>query len=589
MYIDLVTINLCPGQGGGGVKPSGTLEISENGVYDVYKYSSASVDVHPSASLSETYISTGSYNITGEFTGGVITVDVPTVGWDQKSMTEGTNIITNLDNSASFVASYAFAYNMNIQTVNLPYATSVGNFAFYRCYSLTQVNLPVCSFIGNEAFYDTNLTSLTLGSNSVVSLSGDNQFFPTDILSIYVPGSLYNQYITNHKWISYSSHIVEPLIWYDNGTLGGSITEMSRTDWESLGISGADIQRVNFDNAGSFSTGTFKDCTNLSQVNLNNWQHTESEVFMGCTSLESITHTDLHQGGLILGDTRGLFSGCTNLSSLGSYIFNSLGDYMFAGTALTSYKLYPYTNYIGNYVFQSCTSLTEIDLKDMKSIVEAGTSIFDGCTNLSVIYINNEGYRTAQGWSEYSSLMSLINNTPALSFENGLLYGSISAISSTDWTELRISPIDILYVSLPNCTSVSMATFRFCYELTSVSLPMCENLGKGVFQRCRSLDSIYLPVVSIIDSYCFNDCSSLSQVSLPVCSYIGENAFQDCYLLSIITIGYSGVCSLPYDAFNGTTIGDGTGSIYVPASLVDAYKTAENWSMYSSQIFTIPS
>ena len=552
-----------------------TDTVTMNGIHTyipeedtVYKDVELTVDVHPTERLVETYTTNGVKTITGEFNGGEITVDVPNDGWDQKSMTEGTNIITNLDNSASFVASYAFAYNMNIQTVNLPYATTVGDSAFYSCSSLSQVNLPVCSFIGNKAFYDTNLTSLTLGSNSVVSLSGDNQFFPTDILSIYVPGSLYNQYITNHKWISYSSNIVEPLIWYDNGTLGGSITEMSRTDWESLGISGADIQRVNFDNAGSFSTGTFKDCTNLSQVNLNNWQLTESEVFMGCTSLESITHTDLHQGRLILGDTRGLFSGCTNLSSLGSYVFNSLGDYMFAGTALTSYKLYPYTNYIGNYVFQSCTSLTEIDLKDMKSIVEAGTSIFDGCTNLSVIYINNEGYRTAQGWSEYSSLMSMnIEPEPALSFEDGLLYGSISAISRTDLTELRISPMDILYVSLPNCTSVSMATFRDCYELTSVSLPMCEHIGNGAFYHCNSL----------------------TQVSLPVCSYIGDYAFYG-RSLSIITIGYSGVCSLPYyDAFDGTPIGDGTGSIYVPASLVDAYKTAENWSMYSNQIFTIPS
>ena len=553
-----------------------TDTVTMNGIHTyipeedtVYKDVELTVDVHPTERLVETYTTNGVKTITGEFNGGVITVDVPNDGWDQKSMTEGTNIITNLDNSASFVASYAFAYNMNIQTVNLPYATTVGDSAFYSCSSLSQVNLPVCSFIGNKAFYDTNLTSLTLGSNSVVSLSGDNQFFPTDILSIYVPGSLYNQYITNHKWISYSSHIVEPLIWYDNGTLGGSITEMSRTDWESLGISGADIQRVNFDNAGSFYTGTFKDCTNLSQVNLNNWQLTESEVFMGCTSLESITHTDLHQGGLILGDTRGLFSGCTNLSSLGSYVFNSLGDYMFAGTALTSYKLYPYTNYIGNYVFQSCTSLTEIDLKDMKSIVEAGTSIFDGCTNLSVIYINNEGYRTTQGWSEYSSLMSMnIEPEPALSFEDGLLYGSISAISSTNLDELRILPMDILYVSLPNCTSVSMATFRDCYNLTSVSLPMCEHIGNGAF-------------------YC---CYLLSQLSLPVCSYIGNGAFCGCDSLSIITIGYSGVCSLG-DAltFDVTPIGDGTGSIYVPASLVDVYKTAENWSMYSSQIFTIPS
>ena len=553
-----------------------TDTVTMNGIHTyipeedtVYKDVELTVDVHPTERLVETYTTNGVKTITGEFNGGVITVDVPNDGWDQKSMTEGTNIITNLDNSASFVASKAFMGNTNIQTVNLPYATSVGNFAFQDCPSLSQVNLPVCSFIGNEAFYNTNLTSLTLGSNSVVSLSGDNQFFPTDMLSIYVPGSLYNQYITNHKWISYSSYIVEPLIWYDNGTLGGSIIEMSRTDWESLGISGADIQRVNFDNAGSFSTGTFKDCTNLSQVNLNNWQLTQSEAFMGCTSLESITHTDLHQGGLIVGDTRGLFSGCTNLSSLGSYVFYSLGDYMFAGTALTSYKLYPYINYIGNYVFQSCTSLTEIDLKDMKSIVEAGTSIFDGCTNLSVIYITNEGYRTTQGWSEYSSLMSLINiPAPALSFENGLLYGSISAISSTDLEELRILPMDILYVSLPNCTSVSMGTFRDCDGLTSVSLPMCEHIGNGAFYRCWSL----------------------SQVSLPVCSYIGNNAFYGCDSLSIITIGYSSICRLTnYEVFYGTPIEDGTGSIYVPASLVDAYKTAENWSMYSNQIFSIPS
>ena len=76
MYIDLVTINLCPGQGGGGVKPSGTLDIVENGVYNVYSYSSASVDVHPSISLSETYTSNGSYNISGEFNGGTVTVAV---------------------------------------------------------------------------------------------------------------------------------------------------------------------------------------------------------------------------------------------------------------------------------------------------------------------------------------------------------------------------------------------------------------------------------------------------------------------------------------------------------------------------------
>ena len=188
MYINLITIDLCPGQGGGGVKPSGTLEISENGVYNVYSYSSASVDVHPSASLSETYISNGNYNITGEFNGGVITVDVPApqfvtetlnvsangtynpgegidgysqvvvdvpqsvTGFTEKDLTEKSYEIINLDNSASFVASNVFNNNNTIQTINLPYATRVGNSAFYSCTSLSQVSLPMCSYIGYQTF-----------------------------------------------------------------------------------------------------------------------------------------------------------------------------------------------------------------------------------------------------------------------------------------------------------------------------------------------------------------------------------------------------------------------------------------------------
>ena len=221
MYIDLVTINLCPGQGGGGVKPSGTLDIVENGVYNVYSYSSASVDVHPSISLSETYISNGSYNITGEFNGGVITVDVPApqfvtetlnvsdngtytpgegvdgysqvvvdvpqsvTGFTEKDITEGTIEITNLDNSASFVASNAFKGNTNIQTVNLPNCTSVGENAFYSCHPLSQVSLPVCSYIGSYAFY--NCTSLNQVSLPVCSYIGSDALRECALKKIDLP------------------------------------------------------------------------------------------------------------------------------------------------------------------------------------------------------------------------------------------------------------------------------------------------------------------------------------------------------------------------------------------------------------------
>ena len=211
--------------GGGGVNPSGVLDISENGVYDVYSYASVSVDV-------------------------------PISGWDQKSLTEGANDITNLDNSASFVASYALAYNMNIQTVNLPYATTVSSSAFFYCPSLIQVSLPMCSYIGRYAFWEcvsllqvnlpvcskidafafdgcgslsqislpmcskisnyafyscSSLSTITIGYSSVCSLDGSDVFYATQITSstgsIYVPASLVDAYKTANNWSYFKDRI----------------------------------------------------------------------------------------------------------------------------------------------------------------------------------------------------------------------------------------------------------------------------------------------------------------------------------------------------------------------------------------------
>ena len=250
MYIDLVTINLCPGQGGGGVKPSGTLDIVENGVYNVYSYSSASVDVHPSTSLSETYISNGSYNITGEFNGGVITVDVPIDGWDQKSFTEGVITFINIDNSASFVASSVFKDNKKIQTVNLPYATSVGYNAFYACNSLSQVSLPVCEHIGAYAFCDCN--SLSQISLPMCSYIGNDTFeYCYSLTQVSLP-------VCEHIG-AYAFNICE------------SLTQVSLPVCEYIGAY------------------AFQDCHSLSQVSLPMCSNINNFVFKSCYSLTQVS------------------------------------------------------------------------------------------------------------------------------------------------------------------------------------------------------------------------------------------------------------------------------------------------------------
>ena len=138
------------------------------------------------------------------------------------------------------------------------------------------------------------------------------------------------------------------------------------------------------------------------------------------------------------------------------------------------------------------------------------------------------------------------------------------------------------------CSYISESAFYNCDSLTQVSLPVCTGIKTGAFYYCISLSQIELPMCSYISESAFYKCISLSQIELPMCSYIGYEAFYGCSSLSIITIGYSSVCSLIGSAvFTSTQITSSTGSIYVPASLIDSYKSAKHWSYFSTQIFPI--
>ena len=404
MYINLITIDLCPGQGGGGVKPSGTLEISENGIYDVYSYASASVDVHPSASLSETYISNGSYNITGEFNGGVITVDVPAPqfvtetlnvsangtynpgegvdgyskvvvdvpisGWDQKSVTEGTIEIINLDNSASFVASKAFQDNKNIQTVNLPYATSVGNYAFYRCTSLSQVSLPMCSYIGNQVFYECS----SLSQISIPMCS----------------------YIGNQAFTSCSS-----------------------------------LTQVNFPMCSYIGPYTFLGCSSLNQVSLPMCSYIDSNVFQNCSSLSQISFPMCEYIG------NSVFCSCRSLTQVNLPMCGYIGSYAFQNCSSLSQISFPVCSYIGRGALAFCSLLTQVNLPMCGYI---GINAFVSCTSLNMITIGYSGVCNLNNSNAFSKTQ--------ITSSTGSIYVPASLVdsykSATNWSyfSTQIFPIE---------------------------------------------------------------------------------------------------------------------------------------------------
>ena len=141
----------------------------------------------------------------------------------------------------SYVGSYAFQYCRSLTAVSLPACTTVGSFAFYNCISLTTVSLPACTTVGGYAFQDCSalatvslpvctsvsgsafqrcysLVSLYLTSVSRVPTLGLSVFSSTPIGgysasagqygSVYVPASLYDQFLSATGWSSISARIV---------------------------------------------------------------------------------------------------------------------------------------------------------------------------------------------------------------------------------------------------------------------------------------------------------------------------------------------------------------------------------------------
>ena len=223
---------------------------------------------------------------------------------------------------------------------------------------------------------------------------------------------------------------------------------------------------------------------------------------------------------------------------------------------------------IGSQAFCSFATLTQVSFPACKTI---GRSAFYSCSQLSSISFPQ---CTSIGESAFAYC------------------GKISEANFSKCTSLGREAFfcctQLVSVSFPVCTTIPSAAFRSCALLTSVNFPKCTTTYDGAFYSCKRLVSVDLPVCSRISAQLFQWCSSLAQVNIPKCRTIGTCAFQGCSNLTSISLMSTSVCTLAKsDAFTQAGITSTTGSIYVPASLVTAYKTATNWTYFSNRIFGV--
>lgn len=245
---------------------------------------------------------------------------------------------------------------------------------------------------------------------------------------------------------------------------------------------------------------------------------------------------------------------------------------------------------IGNNAFYNCYSLASVTIpSDVTSI---GSSAFGSCYALASVTIP-------------SGMASIDTNV----FSNCYSLASISIPSSITsiGTGAFYTCYSLASISIPHgVTSIGISAFNCCYSLASVNIPSgVTSIGNNTFYNCQSLVSVNIPSgVTSIGTAAFYQCYSLASVTIPSgVTNIDSSMFMYCYSLASVTIP-SGVTSIAAQAFyncygmaeyhikpttpptlenaDAFTNIQSDCKIYVPASKLTDYQSAENWSTYAS-------
>lgn len=171
-------------------------------------------------------------------------------------------------------------------------------------------------------------------------------------------------------------------------------------------------------------------------------------------------------------------------------------------------------------------------------------------------------------------------------------------------------------VTFPALTKIGDYALSGCSSLRTVTAPNLSTIGRCTFEGSGQLTNITLDNVVEIDGGAFRK-TAIGQLVLPNCTRLCKSsssslaygtrlglvdfgkqvsvggALQGASSLTAIILRSSTLCTCENSSFgNGgaaqnTPLYAGVGYIYVPADLVDSYKSATNWSAYASQIVPI--
>lgn len=269
-----------------------------------------------------------------------------------------------------------------------------------------------------------------------------------------------------------------------------------------------------------------------------------------------------------------------NASTIGFYAFYNCAS-------LTSILLGSNVSNIGSHAFYGGLNLTSITI-EATTPPTIGSSVFDN-TNNCPIYVPCESvdaYKSA--WPQYADRIQQCTTPKWIATYSDSSVTSAECDSTSEIVQNEINTTNLVSLEIGDCvTSIGDYAFTSCSGLTSCTIGSdVTSIGEMAFRNCNSLTSITIPnSVTRISYGAFIYCTSLTSIDIPSgVTSIGSYAFRYCSGLTSVTVEATTPPSL-----GGTSVFADTNNcpIYVPASSVEAYKTATNWSTYADRIQAI--
>ncbi len=488
--------------------------------------------------------------------------------------------------SVKNIGDCAFRACRNLISITIPNSvTSIGYFAFGDCYNLTSITIPYSvKNIGDDAFFSCDkITSVHISDIAAwcsikFGSSYSNPLRHAKLL--YIDGKEVTELIIPYGVTSIGDYAFQYLSSLTSVTIPNSVTSIG----EGAFCGCSKLNSINIpDGITTIDIGTFSYCSSLTSITIPNSVTSIGEsAFCGCSKLNSINIPD---GVTTIGN--GTFYGCTSLPVENNVLYADKWAVGVDDNSLSQYTLKDDTKGLSS-TFYECSELTSITIPN--SVTSIGESAFYYCSSLATIAIPNSVTTIGKdAFSDCSSLATIAIPNSVTTIGNHAFYGCSSLAT----------------IAIPNSvTTIGNGTFYGCSSLATIAIPnSVTTIGNHAFYGCSSLATISIPnSVTTIGNYAFTECCNLASITIPnnVIS-IGYEAFSDCSSLTSVTIPNS-VTSISEGAFYSCdNLSDVyclsdvplancphllfsryTGTLYVPTSSIDAYKSTVPWSYFKT-------